>query len=60
MPINNATTAVSILHITTKLVNTPKNNLTALTYSLVNGLYKIITESIKPVLDVKQYGVSND
>ena len=32
------------------------NNLATLIYSLVNGLYKIITESIKLVLDVEQFG----
>ena len=45
----NAMTTVSILHITTELVNTLQNNLTALIYSLVNGLHKITTESIKLV-----------
>ena len=52
----NETTTLNILHITTELVNTP----TALIYSLINGLYKITTESIKLVLDVEQYGISSD
>ena len=51
---------MSILHITTKLVKTPKNNLTALIYSLVNGLYKITTEFIKLVLDAEQSSASSD
>ena len=33
---------------------------TALIYSLVNGLYKIITASIKLILDVEQFGASSD
>ena len=37
-----------------------KNNLIALIYSLVNGLYKITSESIKLVLNVEQYGISSD
>ena len=37
-----------------------KNNLTAVIYSLVNGLYKITTESIKLILDVEQFGASSD
>ena len=37
-----------------------QNNLTALIYSLVNGLYNITTESIKLVLEVEQSGVSSD
>ena len=45
-------TTMSILHITMELVNLSTKNLTALIYSLVNGLYKITTESIKLVLDV--------
>ena len=44
------------LHIITELANTPTNNLTGLIYSLVNDLYKITTESIKLILDVKQFG----
>ena len=34
--------------------------LTALICSLVNGLYKITTESIKLALDVEQFGTSSD
>ena len=34
-----ATTAITMLHITTELVNTP--NLTALIYSLANGVYHV-------------------
>ena len=48
------------LHITTELVITPTNNLTSLIYSLVNGLYKFTTESIKLVLDVEQFVASSD
>ena len=51
---------MSILHITMKLVKTLQNNLTALIYSLVNGLYKITTESIKVVLDAEKSGASSD
>ena len=47
---NNVTTTMNILHITTELI---KNNPTTLIYSLVCGLYKITTESIKLVLDVE-------
>ena len=56
----NATTTMSILHKAMDLVNTLTNNLTALIYSLVNGLCKITTESIKPVLDVEQFGTSSN
>ena len=56
----NVTTTVSILHITTKLVKPLQNNLTALIYSLVNGLIKISTESLKLVLDAEQSGASSD
>ena len=47
-----AITTVSILHIITELVNAPtETSLNALILILlVNGLYKIITESIKRVL----------
>ena len=56
----NAITTVSILYMT-ELVNTPlQNNLTKLIHSLVNGLYKITTESIKLVLDPEQFGVSSN
>ena len=51
---------MSILYITTELVTPLQNNLTALIYSLVNGLYKITTESKKLVLDVEQFDVSSD
>ena len=53
---------MSILHIRTKLVKIPTKNLTALIYSLVNGLYiyKITTESMKLVLDAEQSGANND
>ena len=54
------TNTVSILHITTKLVKPLQNNLTALINSLVNGLYKITTESIKLILDAEQSGASSD
>ena len=54
------TTTMSILHITIKLVKTLQNNLTTLIYSLVDGLYKIITESIKLVLDAEQSGTSSN
>ena len=37
-----------------------KNNLITLIYSLVNGLYKITTDSMKLVLDVEQFGASSD
>ena len=51
------TTIISVLHITTKLVNTPtENKLTALMYVLVNVLYMITIETIKLVLDVEQFG----
>ena len=56
----NVTTTVSILHITIELVNTPKINLTALIYSLVNGLYNITTESINFMLDVEQFGMGSN
>ena len=56
----NVTTTMSILHITTKLVKTPTNNLTTLIYSLVNGLYKITTASIKLILDAEQSGASSN
>ena len=39
---------------------TLQSNLTALIYSLVNGLYKITTESIKLILDAEQSGASSD
>ena len=49
---------MSILHITTELVNTPtKQPYYTFIYSLVNGLYKIITESIKLI---EQFGASSD
>ena len=52
-------TIISVLHITTKLVNTPtENNLTALMYLLVNVLYMITIETIKLVIDVEQFGAS--
>ena len=53
-------TTVSILHIALKLVKTLHNNLTALIYSLVNGLFKISTKSLKLILDAEQYGASSD
>ena len=53
-------TTMSILHIILKLVKTLHNNLTTLIYSLVNGLFKISTESLKLVLDAEQYGASSD
>ena len=55
-------TTVSILHITMKLVKSLQNNLSTLIYSLVNGLYKITTESIKLVLaiDFEQYRTSSN
>ena len=40
--------------------NPIQNNLTALIYSLVNGLCKIATESIKLVLDAEQSGASSN
>ena len=43
-----------------RLANTPTNNLTALIYLLVNGFYKITTESIKLTLDVEQFGASSN
>ena len=55
MPIRNAMTTVSILHITMKLVKTPTKQPYRIDYSLVKGLYKITTESIKLVLDVEQF-----
>ena len=56
MYIKNMTTTVSVLHIAMELVNSLQNNLTALIYSLVNGLNKITTESIKLILDIEQFG----
>ena len=56
----NATITLSILHITTKLVRSLQNNLTTVIYSLVYGLYKITTESIKLVLDAEQSGAGSD
>ena len=57
----NAMTTVSILHIINEACKHPyKNNLTALIYSLVNGLYKVTTKSIKFVCDVEQFGASSD
>ena len=56
----NAMTTMIILHITMKLVKPLQNNLTTLIYSLVNGLFKISTESIKLVLDAEQSGASSD
>ena len=53
-------TTVSILHITTKLVKTPTKQPYRIEYSLVNGLHKITTESIKLVLDAGQSGASSD
>ena len=50
-------TTMSTLHITTEPVNTPTK---PLIYSLVNGLYKITTESINLILDVEQFGASSD
>ena len=53
------TTIISVLHIATKLVNTPtKNNLPALMYLLFKVLYMITIETIKLVLDVEQFGAS--
>ena len=44
-----------------ELVNSPTETaLTALILSLVNGLYKITTESIELVLDVEQFGMRTD
>ena len=58
---NNTTATMSILHITMKLPKTLQNNFIALIYySLVNGLYRITTESIKLVLDAEQSGASSD
>ena len=37
-----------------------EDNLTALIYSLVNGLFKITTESLKLVLDAEQSGANSD
>ena len=56
----NATTTMSVLHKTMKFVKPLQNNLTALIYSLVNGLYKITTESIKLILDAEQSGANSD
>ena len=47
-------------HIQRSLSKPLQNNLTALLYSLVNGLFKISTESIKLVLDAEQSGVSSN
>ena len=47
---------MSISDITAELVNNP----TTLIYSLINGLYNITIESIKLILDVEQFGASND
>ena len=41
-------------YITMKLVNTPTE--TTLMHSIVNGFYKITSESINLVLDVDQFG----
>ena len=48
--------------VTTEPVKNPTEyiNFTALIYSVVNGLYKITTQSIKLVLDVEQFGVSSN
>ena len=37
----------------------PRNNLTALIYSLAKGFFTITTESIKLILDVEQFGTSS-
>ena len=42
------------------LVTPLQNNLTTLIYSLVNGLYKVNTESTKLILDAEQFGVSSN
>ena len=56
------TTTVSILHIPTKLVKTPTKQPYRIDIfiSLVNGLFKVTTESIKFVLDAEQSGASSD
>ena len=51
---------MNILHITTELVNTPTKQLYHIDIFISNGLYKITTESIKLVLDVKQFGASSN
>ena len=53
----NAMTTMSILQ---SLQMPLQNNLTALIDSLVNGLYKITTETIKLVLDVEQFGMNSN
>ena len=53
-------TTMSILHITTELVNTPTKQPYRINISLANGLYKITTESIKLILDVQQFGMSSN
>ena len=53
-------TTVSILHITTKLVQPPTKQPYCIDILLVNGLYKITTESIKLVLNAEQSGASSN
>ena len=52
-------TTVSILHITTKLVKTPTKQPYRID-SLVNGLIKISTESLKLILHAEQSGASSN
>ena len=53
-------TTVSILHITTKLVQTPTKQPYRIDLFISQCLYKIITESIKLILDAEQSGASSD
>ena len=56
----NVTTTMSILHIITELVNTPTEPQPyCIIVSLVTVLYRITTEFIKLVLNIKQFGSSS-
>ena len=56
----NVTTTMSILHLTTELVNTPTKQSIYVCINLVNSLYKITTECIKLILNIEQFGISSD
>ena len=57
----NTTTTMNIfIHNNGACKPSLRNNFTTLIYSLVNGLYKITTEFIKLVLDVRQFGASSN
>ena len=51
-------TTVSILHNNNGACKYPYK--TTLPYSLVNGIYKMTTESIKLVLDMEQFRMGSD